>query len=101
MYKIYMHKNKINGKVYIGQTCTSLEERFGKNGIRYKGSTYFYNAIQKYGWDNFEHIILEDNINDSYTANDKEIYYIRLYINCLCLYSHLKRLHISYEELHS
>ena len=79
MYKIYMHKNKINGKVYIGQTCTSLEERFGKNGIRYKGSTYFYNAIQKYGWDNFEHIILEDNINDPYTANDKEIYYIRLY----------------------
>ena len=28
-YTIYMHKNKINGKVYIGQTCQTLANRWG------------------------------------------------------------------------
>lgn len=78
-YKIYMHKNKINGKVYIGQTYTSLRARFGKNGIGYKGCPIFWNAIQKYGWNNFEHTILEENIFDAELANEKEKYYIALY----------------------
>lgn len=29
----------------------------------YHNSTYFYHAIKKYGWDNFEHILLVDNID--------------------------------------
>ena len=78
-YKIYMHKNKVNGKVYIGQTYTTLQARFGKNGIRYMGCPVFWNAIQKYGWDNFEHIILKDNILNSEEANELEKYYISLY----------------------
>lgn len=78
-YKIYIHRNKINGKVYIGQTYTSLRARFGKNGIGYKGCPIFYNAIQKYGWDNFEHQILEENIPNLEVANEKEKYYIALY----------------------
>lgn len=61
-YYVYMHKNKINGKVYIGITGQTPKERWGKNGNGYKGSTHFYNAIQKYGWDNFEHIILKSGI---------------------------------------
>ena len=60
-YCVYMHKNKINNKVYIGQTGTSVEDRW-QNGRGYKGCTLFERAIQKYGWDNFEHIILEDNL---------------------------------------
>ena len=78
-YKIYMHKNKVNGKVYIGQTYTSLQHRFGKDGCRYSGCPIFWNAIQKYGWDNFEHIILEEGINNKKEANEKEKYYIALY----------------------
>lgn len=38
------------------------EKRWGINGCRYKSSPYFYSAIQKYGWDNFEHIILFENL---------------------------------------
>lgn len=56
-YCVYKHTNKINGKVYIGQTCNKPERRWNK-GQGYKGSTYFYLAILKYGWDNFEHEIL-------------------------------------------
>lgn len=34
-YKVYMYKNNINQKKYIGQTCLSLSQRAGKNGIKY------------------------------------------------------------------
>lgn len=61
MYTVYQHKNKINGKNYFGITSRNPIERWGKNGNGYKSSPYFYAAIQKYGWDNFEHIILFTN----------------------------------------
>ena len=57
MYTVYQHKNKINGKVYIGITSQKPEQRW-RNGEEYKSSPHFYSAIQKYGWDNFEHNIL-------------------------------------------
>lgn len=80
MYTIYLHKNKINNKVYIGQTIQdNLNDRW-KNGLGYKTCTYFYNAIQKYGWDNFEHLILEQSQNWTKEELDqKEQYYINLY----------------------
>lgn len=62
MYIVYQHKNKINGKIYIGITSRVPEKRWGRNGSNYKTSPYFYNAIQKYGWDNFEHNILYTNL---------------------------------------
>ena len=76
-YCIYMHKNKINGKVYIGQTCQKPEYRWN-HGRKYADSPAFNAAIQKYGWDNFEHIILEDGLSQK-EANEKEIYYINFY----------------------
>lgn len=59
---VYMHTNKINGKKYIGKTCQKPEYRWN-NGDGYKGSPYFYRAILKYGWDNFEHDILVENLS--------------------------------------
>lgn len=61
-YKLYKHINKINGHFYIGITSLEPNQRFGKNGGNYKRCTYFWNAIQKYGWDNFEHVIIADNL---------------------------------------
>ena len=61
-YTIYIHRNKINNKLYIGQTCQTPEKRWD-NGRGYKTSERFYNAIQKYGWNNFEHIILYTNLS--------------------------------------
>lgn len=76
-YSIYCHTNKLNGKKYIGQTKQSLERRF-ENGKAYKNCVLFYNAIQKYGWENFEHEILETNLSLE-DANVREAYYISLY----------------------
>lgn len=77
-FMIYAHVNKINGKIYIGQTsCTNPNDRW-VSGKGYKGSTHFFNAIQKYGWDNFEHIILFTNLSLD-MANIIEIELIKKY----------------------
>ena len=78
MFSVYMHINKINHKIYIGQTSQSPELRWGKNGGGYIGCSYFYNAIQKYGWENFEHCILKENLNQD-EANYWEKYYIQIF----------------------
>lgn len=75
---IYAHKNKINNKVYIGQTKQVLNNRW-RNGEGYKGSIIFYNAIKKYGWDNFEHLILEDNLETREDADKREKYWIQVF----------------------
>lgn len=80
MKTIYLHRNKINNKVYIGQTIQDNLNHRWKNGKGYKTCTYFYNAILKYGWDNFEHIILEQSENWTQDElNNKEKEYIDLY----------------------
>ena len=74
---IYKHTNKINGKVYIGQTCKEPEKRWN-NGKGYKG-TDFAEDIQKFGWDNFDHEILYSNIPTKQEANTLEIKTIAKY----------------------
>lgn len=76
-YSVYIHINKINNKVYIGQT-KSVEKRWRLNGIEYQRSSFFYSAIEKYGWDNFEHKILKDNLSKE-EADYWEEYYINYY----------------------
>lgn len=61
-FKVYIHRNLINNKVYIGQTRNSLKSRCGVGGKNYKSNLQFWNDIEKYGWDNFEHKILYDGL---------------------------------------
>ena len=74
MYYVYVHKNKINGKVYVGQTSRAPQDRWD-NGKGYK-TQMFYRAIQKYGWDNFEHIIL-NTVETVEEALSLETYWIK------------------------
>ena len=63
-YFVYMHISPSN-KRYIGITSKEkVEQRWLKNGKGYKGQSYFYNAIQKYGWDKFQHIIVARNLSE-------------------------------------
>ena len=61
---VYIHTNKINNKIYIGITCKSPKDRW-RSGANYKHNVYFNNAIMKYGWENFEHIIFTNNLSKS------------------------------------
>ena len=70
---IYKITNKVNGKVYIGQTRYSVEFRWRQHCNK-KDNTYFHNAIHKYGKDSFVVETLEEcDIKD---LDSKEIFYI-------------------------
>ena len=89
MYLVYCYRNKINNKKYIGITKRSmkarernhLSEAYNENNDKY--NTPFKQAIRKYGIENFENIILEEDISTLEEANEREKYYINLY-NTYC-----------------
>lgn len=59
MYTVYLHENRINNKKYVGITCQiPWLKRAGLNGNGYRTCNRFWNAIQKYGWENFDHTVL-------------------------------------------
>ena len=70
-WSVYIHINKINNKKYVGITSIKPKYRWSK-GNRYKNQPKFYNAILKYGWDNFEHIVVASNLTET-EANNFEI----------------------------
>lgn len=79
---IYIIKNDINDKVYIGQTTLSLLDRWKAHikpsTAKLKGNYKLYNAINKYGVSHFSIHLLEDNIPVE-ELNKKEIKYIEEY----------------------
>lgn len=81
---IYILLNMINQKVYVGQTVQDINKRLyrHKSNAKLGYTEPIYNAIRKYGWDNFNWYIIyqteevnnRDNIVEE--LNDKETYYI-------------------------
>lgn len=59
-YTVYCHTSP-EGKKYVGITGTSVSVRW-RNGTAYKSCRAFNAAIQKYGWENFEHEIIAENL---------------------------------------
>lgn len=78
MGSIYIIRNTINDKVYIGQTVQSLATRFLNHKMASRiEDTKFYRAIRKYGEDNFYIELLETV--DYKDLNDREKYWIKYY----------------------
>lgn len=73
--KIYKYTNLLDGKVYIGQTRTSLEKRDRRHQNQVDDNTYFHRALKKYGRNNFSLELVEDNIPLE-KLDEKEKYYI-------------------------
>jgi len=79
---IYMIKNKVNNKIYIGQTIRNINKRIYeyKAALKYDkfNNNYLGNSFKKYGWDNFEFSII-DTAQTIEELNSKEIKYIIKY----------------------
>ena len=82
---VYRHKSP-SGKVYIGITSLKPSRRWGKNGKNYRDNYYFKHAINKYGWDNFTHEVLFENLSEN-KAKELEINLIRHYKNLKICYN--------------
>ena len=83
---VYIHRNKINNKAYIGIAKGNPKKRWGDNGCKYtEKQKVFYNAIKKYGWDNFEHIIWSNKLTKQ-DAKEWEIRLIALFKTNCCKY---------------
>ena len=78
--KIYMIRNEVNGKRYIGQTVNSLEERFKqhKQGTRQpkKNMTKLQRAMDKYGKPMFTITMIEDHIETIELLAEREKLFI-------------------------
>lgn len=73
---IYKATNKLNGKIYIGQTIRPLDVRMAEHARQ--SASPFDRAIRKYGLENFEVEVIDtaDTIDE---LNQKEIYWIKYY----------------------
>lgn len=74
-YAIYVHTTP-DGKKYIGMTNHPIKIRFGRGKHYY--TPRFAEAIQKYGWDNITHEILEYGLSED-QASESEKKYIQLF----------------------
>ena len=72
---IYKIENKINGKIYIGQTIKDLNGRITSH---LKSKLLVGNALRKYGLQYFD-ISIIDSADDRDTLCDKEMEYINFY----------------------
>ena len=75
---IYMVRNKVNNKIYFGQTTRSFKERYG-GSIRNTKNKHLRNAIEKYGLDNFEVVEEFDVAFSKEELDELEKLYIGIY----------------------
>lgn len=77
---IYLIRNLRNGKVYIGKTRGTLDQRWAAHVARARGATrtYFWDAIRKHGPEAFEREVL-CTVTSLEELNIQERHYIALH----------------------
>jgi len=80
---IYLIRNKVNGKAYVGQTKQRFIKRFFHHVWKLRKGTHdnkwLQSAFNKYGEDSFEFVVKEIIVGDSEFYNDEEIRIIKEY----------------------
>lgn len=76
---VYVHISP-SKKYYVGITSQKPNDRW-RNGNGYKSHVYFWRAIQKYGWNNFQHEIVAGNLMESEAKNFEKILIEKLQSN--------------------
>ena len=71
MIKIYRITNLVNSKIYIGQTKSSLKQRWNKHCSKTSHCKLLLNSINKYGKDKFTIELIEELENKD-IANHRE-----------------------------
>lgn len=73
---IYCFRNKVNDKVYIGQS-NNIGWRIQHHILNMDDGLYFHNALKKYGYENFDIYLLEQFLYiNKEEQNKSEIYFI-------------------------
>lgn len=68
LFTVYIHISH-SWKYYVGLTSAkNVKNRWGQNGNGYK-TQYFRRAIDKYGWENFIHIVVRNNLTQKDASN--------------------------------
>lgn len=76
---IYGLRNKTTGKWYVGQSVDIFERWRDYQMLRCKNQTKIYHALLKYGYDNFEKIVIEEIPSSDWVLDYREMYWIRKY----------------------
>lgn len=76
--QIYRLTNKINGKMYHGQTTDKIKTRWTKyRNLNCKDQPKIYNALKKYGPENFLFEVIDVTPQNQQQLNYLETFYIR------------------------
>lgn len=67
VYYVYLHLNKTNGKRYYGITSEKKPEDRWRKG--YSHNKHLEGALNQYGWDGFEHIIIASQLTRQEAEN--------------------------------
>lgn len=62
-FSVYTHTNRKTGKVYVGITSMKPNQRW-ENGNGYRKNKKFFDDIEKYGWDGFDHEIIATDLTE-------------------------------------
>lgn len=78
MMYLYLIRNKINDKVYVGQTKNFVKRKINHINTARSGAEYpLYRSMRKHGIENFEFSILEECADE--LANDREKHWVNHY----------------------
>lgn len=73
LWAVYEHISP-SGKVYVGITHYDNPNLRWQNGLGYQKCPFFWPAIVKYGWDNFQHKIVANGLSRTAACNmEKEL----------------------------